>query len=115
MIIDFEKVAIYVKPGGTDMRKQINGLSVIVQEELEMDPFSGSLFLFCNKNRRLLKVLYWDRNGFWQLQKRLERDRFPWPMDRSEVQEIDFEKLKQLLSGIDFWKAHRELNYSAVS
>ena len=64
MIIDFEKVAIYVKPGRTDMRKQINGLSVIVQEELKMDPFCGSLFLFCNKNRRLLKALYWDRNGF---------------------------------------------------
>ena len=71
MIIDFEKVAIYVKPGRTDMRKQINGLSVIVQEELQMDPFSGSLFLFCNKNRRLLKALYWDRNGFWQLQNQL--------------------------------------------
>ena len=56
MIVDLEKVSIYVKPGKTDMRKQINGLSVIVQEELQMDPFSGSLFLFCNKSRRLLEV-----------------------------------------------------------
>jgi len=114
MIIDFEKVAIYVKPGHTDMRKQINGLSVLVQEELEMDPFSGALFLFCNKRRHLLKALYWDRNGFWQMQKRLERDHFPWPMNRTEVEEIDFEKLKQLLSGIDFWEAHKELHYSSV-
>lgn len=115
MIIDFQKVSIYVKPGKTDMRKQINGLSVIVQQELKLDPFSGALFMFCNKSRRLLKVLYWDRNGFWQLQKRLERDRFPWPMDRSEVEEIDFEKLKQLLAGIDFWQAHKELKYESVS
>jgi transposase len=115
MIIDFEKVGIYVKPGKTDLRKQINGLSVIVQEELKLDPFSGSLFLFCNKRRRLLKVLYWDRNGFWLLQKRLEQDRFPWPMNQTEVQEIDIGKLKQLLSGIDFWKAHKELKYSSVS
>lgn len=115
MIIDFENVAIYVKPGGTDMRKQINGLSIIVQEELKLDPFSGSLFFFCNKSRRILKALYWDRNGFWQLQKRLERDRFPWPMNRTDVHEIDFEKLKQLLAGVDFWQAHKELKYSSVS
>ena len=115
MIIDFEKVAIYVKPGRTDMRKQINGLSVIVQEELKLDPFSGALFMFCNKSRRLLKVLYWDRNGFWLLKKRLEQDRFPWPMNLNEVQQIDVEKLKQLLSGIDFWKAHKELKYASVS
>jgi transposase len=115
MIIDFKKVAMYVKPGRTDMRKQINGLSVIVQEELKLDPFSGALFLFCNKRRHLLKILYWDKTGFALWMKRLERDRFPWPMNRSEVQEIDFEKFKQLLCGIDFWEAHKELKYSSVS
>ncbi|MBT3275996.1 MAG: IS66 family insertion sequence element accessory protein TnpB [Spirochaetales bacterium] len=106
MIIDLKNVSIFVRPGKTDMRKQINGLSILVQEELKLDPFSGALFLFCNKRRHLLKVLYWDRNGFWLLHKRLERDRFPWPMNRTEVQEIDLEKLRQLLSGINFWEAH---------
>ena len=115
MITDLEKVAIYVKPGKTDMRKQINGLSVMVQEELKLDPFSGALFLFCNKRRHLLKILYWERNGFWLLHKRLEQDRFPWPMNRTEVQQIDGEKLKQLLAGINFWDAHKEIKYSAVS
>jgi transposase len=114
MIIDLETVNIYVRPGKTDMRKQINGLSILVAEELDLDPFSGALFLFCSKRRHLLKILYWDRNGFCQWQKRLERDRFPWPMNRSEVQEIDLEKLRQILAGINFWEAHEQLEYSSV-
>jgi transposase len=114
MIIDLEKVDIYVRPGKTDMRKQINGLSVIVQEELKLDPFSGALFLFCNKRRHLLKILYWDRTGYCMWLKRLEKDRFPWPKDGSEVQQIDPEKLRQLLAGINFWQAHEEVKYSSV-
>ena len=115
MIIDLEKVDIYVKPGETDMRKQINGLSIIVQEELELDPFSGALFLFCNKRRHLLKILYWDKTGYCMWLKRLEKARFPWPMNRTEVQQIDLEQLRQLLAGINFWEAHEEVRYSSVS
>ena len=115
MIIDFEKVSIYVKPGATDMRKQINGLSIQVQEVMEKDPFSGALFMFCNKPRKLIKVIYWDRNGFCLWSKRLEKDKFPWPNNRKEAEEITFEQLKLLLNGIDFWKAHKSLNFSKVS
>ena len=115
MFVDLEKVAIYVKPGKTDFRKQINGLSIIVEQELRLDPFSGALFLFCNGQRRLLKILYWDRTGFILWLKRLEgRLRFPWPRDRGEVQQIDLEKLRLLLSGVDVWKAHEELKFSSV-
>ena len=114
MIIDLENVSIYVRPGKTDMRKQINGLAIVVAEELKLDPFSGALFLFCNRRRHLLKILYWDRTGFCRWQKRLEKARFLWPMNRSEVQEIDLEKLRQLLAGINFWEAHEELEYSSV-
>ena len=114
MIVDFERVDIYVRPGKTDMRKQINGLSILVQQDLKLDPFSGALFLFCNRRRQLLKILYWDCTGFCLWLKRLEKNRFPWPMNRSEVQQIDLEKLRLLLSGIDFWQAHEELEYSSV-
>ena len=78
MIIDFEKVEIYVRPGTTDMRKQINGLSIIVQEQLKLDPFSGSLFVFCNKRRHLLKILYWDKTGFalWLLCEALHNNHY---------------------------------------
>lgn len=114
MIVDLENVAIYVKPGKTDMRKQINGLSIIVQEELKLDPFSGALFLFCNKRRQLLKILYWDKTGFALWLKRLEQERFPWPMAVNEVKQIDREQLSQLLSGINFWQAHQEVEYFSV-
>ena len=93
MTVDLQKVNIYVRPGKTDMRKQINGLAIVVQQ-LKLDPFSGSLFLFCNRRRYLLKILYWDRTGFALWQKRLEKDKFPWPRDRSEVKQIDAEKLR---------------------
>ena len=114
MILDISKVAIYVRPGVCDMRKAINGLAVLVTEAMELDPLSGSLFLFCNRHRRILKCLYWDRNGFCLWQKRLEKDRFPWPDTSEAARKITEGELRMLLSGIDFFRAHRELPYSSV-
>jgi len=76
---DLEKVRIYLRAGATDMRKQINGLAVLVEQELELDPFAEAVFLFCNRERRTLKALYWDANGFAMWSKRLEKHRYPWP------------------------------------
>ena len=115
MILDWSKVKVFVKPGPTDMRKQINGLSMIVSEDLEMDPFEGNLFLFCNKLRKILKIIYWDKNGFAMWLKRLEKDKFPWPMNQKEATEISQEQFSFLLQGIDFWKAHKKLEYHSVS
>ena len=114
MFVDFSKIRIFLRPGFTDMRKQANGLSVFVQEQLELDPLSGNLFLFCNKRRNIFKALYWDRNGFCIWKKRLEKDRFPWPKDGEEVAEIEEQQCKWLLDGIDFWKAHKKIPYSSV-
>ena len=114
MILDWSKIKIYIKPGMTDMRKQINGLSVIVEEELNLELFSKSVFIFCNRNRKRLKILYWDRNGFCLWLKRLEKDKFPWPKDREATEEITTEQLKMLLAGIDFFNAHNRLNYTSV-
>lgn len=114
MILDWSKVRVFVKPGATDMRKQINGLSIIVSEDLEMDPFEGNLFLFCNKLRKILKIIYWDKTGFCLWLKKLEKDKFPWPENRSEATEITQEQFSFLLQGIDFWNAHKKLNYSSI-
>jgi transposase len=114
MFIDWKAVKIFVRPGPTDLRKQINGLAVMVQAELGMDPFSGTLYLFCNKTRKLLKLLYWDRSGFAMWQKRLERDRFPWPKTEEAAKEISEAELRMLLAGIDFWRAHQRLVYNTV-
>lgn len=64
MLIDLSKISIFVRPGVTDMRKQINGLSILTDDEMGKDSGSGSLFLFCSKNKRNLKSIYWDKNGF---------------------------------------------------
>jgi transposase len=115
MFIDWTTVRVFVRPGATDLRKQINGLAVVVQTEMEMDPLSGQLYLFSNRDRRLLKVLYWDRNGFCLWQKRLEgQQRFPWPKSEAAAREITVEQLRMLVEGIDFWNAHRRLSYRSV-
>jgi len=115
MILDWSKVRVFVKPGATDMRKQINGLSIIVSEDLEMDLFEGNLFLFCNKLGNILKIIYWDKTGFCLWLKRLEKDKFPWPMNCNEATEITQEQFSFLLQGIDFWNAHKKLDYSSIS
>jgi transposase len=115
MLIDWNKVQIYIKPGITDMRKQINGLSTLLDEETEHDLYSGNLYIFCNRYRNRLKILYWDRNGFCLWLKRLEKNKFPWPRNEEEVKEITHNELKMLLSGIDFFNAHKNINFSDVS
>lgn len=114
IVCDIDRIRVYVRPGVTDMRKAINGLSIIVAEQMQLDPLSGALFLFCNRYRRILKGLLWDRNGFWLIQKRLERDRFPWPDSEEAAREITPQRLRMLLDGIDFWHAHEKLSYHTV-
>jgi len=80
---------VHLALGATDMRKSINGLSLLVESHLEMDPFSGHLFVFCNRRRHMLKILYWDKNGFCLWHKRLEKDRFKWPRALQPVMTID--------------------------
>jgi len=115
MIIDLSKARIFLRPGSTDLRKAINGLSAMVQENMRQDPFSGDVYLFCNRGRKLLKAVYWDKTGFWLSQKRLEQDRFPWPHDEAAARELTAEQLQMLLAGIDFFKAHKTLHYKKVA
>ncbi|GHU51918.1 transposase [Spirochaetia bacterium] len=115
MIFDLSTARIFIRPGNTDLRKAVNGLTAIVQEGMALDPFNGNVYLFCNRERKLLKAVYWDKTGFWLSQKRLEKDKFPWPEDESGVRELTAEQLQMLLTGIDFFKAHQELFYKKVS
>jgi transposase len=108
---------IYLAPGATDMRKAINGLSILVEDRLELDAFSGHLFAFCNRRRDLVKILYWDRNGFCLWQKRLDKHRFCWPRNAEQVMELDGRQLAWLLEGLDIRqiRAHNPLEYSRVA
>ena len=83
--LELGEARIFVRPGATDMRKQINGLVLLVQEEMRTSPFETALFVFCNAQRQLLKAVYWDRTGFCLWMKRLEK--------------CGFRKLCRLISG----------------
>lgn len=109
-----EQAAVYLRTGPTDMRKSINGLAAIVQNEMKLNPFETGYYVFCNKARRLLKLLYWDNTGFALWYKRLEQYRFPWPDEEEEVKKITAGQIRWLLSGIDFFSAHKKLHFSVV-
>lgn len=114
MFIDINRVRVFIKPGRTDFRKAVNGLSMVVEETMKLDPFSGNIFVFCNRRRDRLKILYWDRNGFCLWYKRLEEEKFLWPRTGDDVQEITGEELGWLLRGLDIRGAHRSLRYASV-
>lgn len=95
---------VYVALEPCDMRKSFNGLSTVVSEKLKSDPLSGAAFLFTNKKRNLIKILYWDGSGLWVVSKRLERGTFSWPKDiepgRSKLA-LNPTALAMLTDGID--------------
>ena len=91
---------VYLVCGPTDMRKSFDGLSGVVRLALRGDPKSGDLFVFCNRLRNRLKVLYVDESGVWVCAKRLERGTFAWPTSNAPV-ELRREELGLLLGGID--------------
>lgn len=115
MFVQSPDITVYLAPGATDMRKAINGLSVIV-EQLELDPFSGHLFVFCNRRRTILKIIYWETNGFCLWQKRLEKQTFKWPKTEAEVMQVGQRELRWLIDGLKITQrsAHRQLYYESV-
>jgi transposase len=108
------RVEVYLAVGATDMRKAINGLSILVQQHMGRDPFGGQYFAFSNRRRTLIKVLYWERNGFCLWQKRLERHRFHWPRSEQEVMAVEPKHWEWLLAGLDMSQAHERLEYRTV-
>ncbi|WP_286287996.1 IS66 family insertion sequence element accessory protein TnpB [Thalassotalea piscium] len=93
---------VYLHRQFVDFRKSINGLSALLDSELQLPVLSGALFVFCNKGRDKLKILYWDQTGFALWYKRLERDKFKWPTRLTEsTMELTEQQLHWLLSGFD--------------
>jgi transposase len=111
-------VRIYLARGATDMRKSIDGLAALTKQTLEQEPMSGHLFVFCNRDRDRIKILYWERSGFWLLHKRLERGTFAWPLpEGSEAKQLEMpaSDLAAMLGGIDLKNASRRRWYSRDS
>jgi len=87
------KTNIYLCRENIDMRKSIDGLVDIVESQFNLNPYGGTLYIFAGKNKKKIKMLYWDKNGFALWQKRLEEDRFPWPRQGEALMELSAEQL----------------------
>jgi transposase len=94
-------LSIYVHRDPVDFRKNVNGLVAIVEQSLRLDVFAPACFVFGNKRRDKIKLLGWQKNGFWLCYKRLEADRFIWPRAEAAVVTLSVEQLHWLLDGID--------------
>lgn len=106
-------VKAYVCAAPTDMRKSIDGLSQLVAPLLSGDAFSGSVFVFLSRRRDKVKLLWWDRHGFWLAYKRLERGRFP-PADELVRRGLSLAELTAFLEGIDLRRTRRLASVDAT-
>ena len=108
---------IYLCTEFVDFRKRIPGLSVLVEAVLDLSPFDPHLFVFCNKARDKIRVLYWERSGFCLWEKALTDERFHWPKKwPGPTCEITEQQLNFLLDGyqLERMKPHRERKYTTV-
>jgi transposase len=92
---------VFVAIAPVDLRQSFNGLYAAVREQLQQDPLSGHLFVFTNKGRDKVKVLFWDGSGLWVCAKRLEKGRFSWPKGEGVAASLRSEELTALLSGLE--------------
>ena len=95
------RIRVFAASQAVDFRKGFDGLVQIVRDGFSADPFAGDLFLFFNRRRDRVKLLVWDRNGFWLFYKRLERGTFERLDGGGPQIEIDRAKLTMILEGID--------------
>ncbi|MBU2965230.1 IS66 family insertion sequence element accessory protein TnpB [Amphritea sp. 2_MG-2023] len=111
---DSMQVYLYAEP--VDMRKSIDGLSVLVEQEMMLSPSRDALFVFCNRGRDKIKLLCWERNGFIVWYKRLEKQRFRWPKSEDTLS-LTGQELNWLLDGFDIFnnRPHQPLYFDSVS
>jgi len=103
---------LYRQP--TDMRKSFDGLSVVISALMSHDPLSGDIYVFINRRRDRIKLLVWDRGGFWIFYKRLESGTFELPATSFEHDtiELPYENLMMLIEGIDLDSVKRRKRYT---
>ncbi len=111
-----DSVEVYLCVEPVDFRKQSAGLATLVQDVLELDPFSAKLFAFTNRRRSQCRLLYWERTGFVLWTKRLEKARFAWPKRSDTVVSLSVRELNLLLDGYDIWRfqPHAPLRYASM-
>lgn len=100
---------VYIACGYTDIRKGIDGLAAMVQQQFQLDPFTNTLFLFCGRKRDRIKGLYWEGDGFILLYKRLEQGTYQWPRNAAEARQLTPQQYRWLMEGltVEQPKAHK--------
>lgn len=103
---------MFLATGFTDLRRGIDGLAAIAQQQFELDPFTNTLFLFCGRRWGRIKALYWEGDGFVLLYKRLESGSFQWPRSETEARALTAQQYRWLMEGlsIDQPKAYKAVN-----
>ncbi len=110
MLNDFKGAEhVYIACGYTDLRRGIDGLASIVEQQFHLNAMSSTLFLFCGRRKDRIKGLYWEGDGFLLLYKRLECGSFQWPRTGAEARELSAQQYRWLMEGlsVDQPKAHR--------
>ncbi len=117
MFNSFCGLRFYLYRQPTDMRKNFDGLSALVSSELETNLLSGDVFVFANKRRDRIKLLLWDRDGFWIFYKRLEQGTFQLPLSTSDspAVELSYDALWLMVAGIDLSSIKRRPRYALKS
>ena len=110
-----ELSCVYLYRDPIDFRKSYNGLAALVEQELGHDPFSGHLYVFTNKRKNKIKLLFWETNGFVLYYKALQEERFKWPKRVDELVTLNGQQINWLLDGYDInlMKPHKKLEYES--
>lgn len=108
---------MYIALGYTDLRRGIDGLAAIVQEQFQLDPFTNTLFLFCGRRKDRIKGLLWEGDGFLLLYKRLEQGSFQWPRTGDEARQITPQQYRWLMEGLSIEqpKANRKITGLSIN
>lgn len=114
MLKGFTPGKIYLATGYTDLRKGIDGLAGMVQEQFRLNAFEDVLFLFCGRRSDRIKGLYWDANGFVLLYKRLERESFRWPRTQQEALRITAQQYEWLCAGFEIEARNKPVNTAGL-
>lgn len=96
-----EDLRVYLHRDPIDFRAGINSLAILVEQSMGLSPFERAVFVFCNRRRTRMKLLFFERSGFVLVLKALPEDRFRWPRREAPVVTLDTEQLRWLLDGID--------------
>ena len=104
---------VYIACGYTDLRRGIDGLASIVQQQFQLDPFTTTLFLFCGRRRDRIKALYGEGDGCLRLYKRLESGSFQWPRNEAEARQLTPQQYRWLMEGLNVEqpKAHKPVGW----